>query len=427
MATDASLGEDRRPVVSGRGRALELLVVGGSLVANVAGLVVGIRTTGQAGILDLSPVGTLGAFLFALTIGVVGIVLRARRPDHPLGWTFLVFGIVAAISQLAWGVMVAEARPGGDADLGRAVSWLGAVLAVPTWAYLITTLVVQFPSGFASTPRERSLLRWAILPSLAVGLLTAIHPGALPVYPAFDNPIVVAPSLTGLLTVASGVAYVTVLVPGGLAVVSMVGRYREASNVERHQLRWFAFAAALTTITGFLYVVVGVVLAAGETFAREASYALFILTACSLPVAVLIAITRYDLFDIDRIIGRTVAYGALTAILAGLYAASVRSFNALFVLLTGQSNEAALILTTLVLATTFTPIKTRLEHLAATRFPPDPRPGDGAAATGSTEATAGAAGGEALALADLDARMEAIARRVTQEVIRERSEVGPDR
>ena len=86
--------------------------------------------------------------------------------------------------------------------------------------------------------------------------------------------------------------------------------------------------------------------------------------------------------EIDRIIGRTFAYGALTAILAGLYSASVRLFNWLFVDVTGQNSEATLVLTTLVLATTFTPIKSRLEKVAERRFKFDSTGGRDAPAAG---------------------------------------------
>jgi hypothetical protein len=81
--------------------------------------------------------------------------------------------------------------------------------------------------------------------------------------------------------------------------------------------------------------------------------------------AAVVAISRYRLYDIDVIIGRAVVFGGLTAILAGMYAASIRLFNALFVGLTGESSEAVLVITTLILATTFTPIKGRLERLVA--------------------------------------------------------------
>jgi hypothetical protein len=87
-----------------------------------------------------------------------------------------------------------------------------------------------------------------------------------------------------------------------------------------------------------------------------------------LPLAIGLAILRYRLYEIDRIVNRALVYGALTAILAGLYAASIRLFQALFVTVTGEGSDAALVLTTRVLATSFTPIKRRLEAIVERRY-----------------------------------------------------------
>jgi hypothetical protein len=108
------------------------------------------------------------------------------------------------------------------------------------------------------------------------------------------------------------------------------------------------------------------------------------------------------------VIGRTFVYGALTAILAGLYAASIKLFTDFFVGVSGQSSDLALVLTTLVLATTFTPIKQRLEVIAARRFHD---PGAGFVPVAAAVATTGS-----VAETDLDRRMEEIARRVAREM-----------
>ena len=92
----------------------------------------------------------------------------------------------------------------------------------------------------------------------------------------------------------------------------------------------------------------------------------------TLPIAALIAILRDRLYDIDRLISRTFVYGLLTAILAGLYSALIRPLQRGLVDVTGQSSETALVLTTLILATTFTPIKKRLEEIAGSYLAPQP-------------------------------------------------------
>jgi hypothetical protein len=228
-------------------------------------------------------------------------------------------------------------------------------------------------------------------------------------------------------------------------------RYRQAASRERLQLRWFAYGASVAFVSAVVYLAFGVIATPENDFVREATYALFILSLSSLPISVFHAITTHNLYEIDRIIGRTFAYGALTAILAGLYAASVRLFNGLFVAVTGQESEAALVLTTLVLATTFTPIKSRLEKIAAKRFPPELPPASPAIAGVEASATPPTIAAEATAAevsaaearaaevtepsigdgaadavldarldARIDARLEAIVRRAVDAALAER-------
>src|SRR4051812_49301793 len=354
-------------------------------------------------------VGSFSTFGLAMTFTVVGLILRRSRDDHSIGWTMLLYGATVGVTSVFWGITYMAGLPGGDSVLGRNVAWLGVVISIPTWTYLATSLMIRFPSGRPESAHDARLLRATPIVGIVAAALAAIRPGPFLLFPSFDNPIDLPPELTGAVTLASSVGLVIALLPLTLAAASMLGRYRHASTVERLQLRWFAYAAVLAFSGALAYILVGALLAPQDEVLREVSYVLFILAVGSLPIAVLEAITRHRLYDIDAIIGRTFAYGALTAILAGLYSASLRLFNALFSATTGQTSEAALVLTTLVLATTFTPVKSRLEHWAAARFPPQQppqQPADGSPPSADPHATG----------AELDARMEAIARRVALEV-----------
>jgi hypothetical protein len=147
-----------------------------------------------------------------------------------------------------------------------------------------------------------------------------------------------------------------------------------AGDVQRQQLKWFVWASALVLIAGAIdALLTGPWLPIASI--ADAAWVLFTFAAITLPIAALIAILRHGLYDIDRLIGRTFVYGALTAILAGMYAASMRLFEAVFKDVTGQTSDAALVITTLVLATTFAPIKARLEKVVDRRLGPahDPR------------------------------------------------------
>jgi hypothetical protein len=155
------------------------------------------------------------------------------------------------------------------------------------------------------------------------------------------------------------------LVAGAAATTfALFERYRRTDHIGRLQLRWYVASAILLTI-GFASYLGALYLLPADSPLGELVMVLFFFSAAIPPAATVVAISRYRLYDIDVIIGRAVVFGGLTAILAGMYAASIRLFNALFVGLTGESSEAVLVITTLILATTFTPIKGRLERLVA--------------------------------------------------------------
>ncbi|HEY8239613.1 MAG TPA: hypothetical protein VIF63_09275 [Candidatus Limnocylindrales bacterium] len=388
------------------GRGLAVAVLLGGLGVAVVVTLLGLTTYGLPGSYESTPFGDLGAFVFEATLLWLGYVLRTRRPENALGWLFLVFGLCATFSHVAWATMQLSYLPGGDRNVGAAVSWLGAVGSILTWTYLMTSLVIRFPDGRPDSRGEARMLRWLPLFCVVAAGGAAIRPGPLLIFPAFDNPISTPPALDGLLTTASTLALLAVLIPTVVSGRAIIRRYRGATTTERLQLRWFAFGATLSLTATAIYLVFGVILAPEDHVIREGTYALFVAALASMPIAVFQAIATHRLYDIDRIIGRTLAYGALTAILAGLYSASIRLFNWLFVDLTGQQSEVALVLTTLILATSFTPIKAWLEKGAAKRFKLDQAP----APVGSDTPGATAAPFTAEQQAYIDARIEAAVR-----------------
>jgi hypothetical protein len=380
-----------------------------ALVGTVLGLGFSLATVNAPESIRQEPIGAVATFVWVTILTAVGLVIRRHRADHEIAWLFLAFGAVAGVAHAIWGGMVVQRLPGGDPGLALNLAWLAATFTPVSWGYLIVALIVRFPSGRPETPADAALLRFAAGAFLILGVLLAVRPGPFLVVPSHTNPLVAPEPLQGPLIVASTLAYLLALALGAIGAWRMVGRYRHASVEGRLQLRWFAYAAALTVLGGSVFVVGGSMLGSTNPAFRDLTYTIAVLSACSLPIAVLQAVTRHRLYDIDRIIGRTFAYGALTAILAGLYAASVRLFQAIFVALTGDESDAALVLTTLVLATTFTPIKTRLEKVAEKRF----KPVDG------HEAPVEVATGEAPTftadqLAAIDARIEDAVRRALE-------------
>jgi hypothetical protein len=223
-----------------------------------------------------------------------------------------------------------------------------------------------FPDGRLLSPAWRLVVVTSIIGAAAMGLGIVLTPGPLLLLPGIDGPIgedqvpawvdvardLIGPVFLALGSIASGTA--------------LVLRYRRAEALERLQLRWY-LAAGVVLVVGFIAYLVAIYLPAEEQVGRIV-LDLFYLSASIPPIAMVFAILRYNLYGIDTILGRTFVYGALTAILAGLYTASVRLFNALFEGVAGQSSELVLVVTTLILATTFTPIKRRLEAIVDRRM-----------------------------------------------------------
>jgi len=397
---------ERRRFLAGWPRAL---VAGVAITLGLVAFAVALVPAPAGSLIHQDIPGSAATFVLGLATTIVGLMLRRNGMEHPVGWILLAFGLAVGAAAGAWAVHYLAGFPGGDPRVGQGAAWLGTVITAPVWVYLATALIIRFPSGRADDAFDARLLQVAPPIALAVAVFSGLRPGRFLIYGEYDNPIALPPGLDVAATWGSVLTVVAAMVVLGLAAANMLRRYRRAASIERLQLRWFVSAGVLTLLSGLVYVIVVIVLASPNDSLRALCYILLTLAWCSLPIAVLQAITRHHLYDIDTIISRTFAYGALTAILAGVYSASVRGFNALFVWTTGENSEAALVLTTLVLATTFTPIKTRLERFVARRLTPTPVPAAPVALPPDPE---------------LDARIEAAVRRAVDTALREREARG---
>jgi uncharacterized membrane protein len=141
---------------------------------------------------------------------------------------------------------------------------------------------------------------------------------------------------------------------------SLVVRFRRADQDRRQQLKWFAVAGVVFALVAPLGFVAG-----GP---GEFGPVLFILAFCTLPIAAGIAVMRYGLYEIDTIINRALVYGLLTAVIAGLYTASIGLMQRVSHAVTGGDSEATIVVTTIVIVAAFTPIKSRLQILVDKRF-----------------------------------------------------------
>jgi len=296
------------------------------------------------------------AILFAVTFATVGSVIMAGRPANRVGWTFVAAGMLSGL--LA--VLVEYATVGLIASPGSLpgatwAAWLSSWIWVPLTVLGVPVFLLIFPDGDLPTLRWRWVLWMVVLASAVACIGIALTPGPLLDFGVVENPIGIMPAW---LTESLALVFWPILLGGIiLAAGSVVLRYRRAAATERLQLRWVAAAAVLIAI-------VAPISSTGHKLAELA----FIFAILSLPVAAGIAILRYRLYEIDLIINRALVYGSLTAIVAGIYTASIALMQRAFVALTGETSDAAIVVTTLVVVTAFTPIKNRIQAVVDRRF-----------------------------------------------------------
>ena len=298
-------------------------------------------------------------YLLAVVIAAtVGAVLASRRPAHPVGWLLLTL----ALSVTASGVADGYARYGLVARPGAlpAARWVAVYSPATLFMGLVCVgfVLLLTPTGSLPSPRWRW---WARLAAAApAGLLVALTVGpglVIPPYEAAVDPVAV-PALAGAVRLTIAVAFV--LTVGGLAVGawSLVVRFGHARGIERQQLRWIAFAAALTGVAAAV-VLAGMALGATVMLLLGIGVCLAIL-----PLATGPAILRYRLYDLDRIISRTLAYGLLTLLLAGGYAVVALALGQLL----GQDSSLAVAAATLTVAAAFQPVRRRIQQTVDRRF-----------------------------------------------------------
>jgi hypothetical protein len=313
---------------------------------------------GRPDLAVLVPGSVVGPVLAMLSAATVGAVLASRRPRHPVGWLLLGF----ALSLTASGVIFSYvtyglvARPGAlpaAATVARYYPATGAAALA-----LLSLVLLLTPTGSLPSPRWRW---WAVITAatpVALVLVVAVVPGRL------DPQLLLASSpfsdraLGGVLLLVTRVALVVTALAVAVAAGSLVVRFRRAQGVERQQLRWVALAAALMVLA---VPVVLVPVALESPILVDWASAVWVVV---LPVAVGAAILRYRLYDLDRILSRTVAYGLLTLLLGGGYAVVVLGLGQFL------ERESPLVVAaaTLAVAAVFQPARRRVQAVVDRRF-----------------------------------------------------------
>ncbi|HEY4845139.1 MAG TPA: histidine kinase [Candidatus Dormibacteraeota bacterium] len=285
--------------------------------------------------------------IFGVAFVLVGALVASRQPKNPVGWIFWGGGIEAAIQSLmteySWTVSRVGPLPGATE-----AGWLAGALGEAIFLLAFTNIVLFFPDGHLPSPRWRPI-------AIAAGLLIAISGLLQTIWTAPGSPSSGPP-------VASTLALPAVLV----AIVGLVVKYRRAERDRRQQIKWVAFAAAVILVCVLILPVATIWLLPHEFFTSAVASAVFglgTLTIVLLPIAMAIAILRYRLYDIDLVINRTVAYGALAIAITLIYVAVVVGVGSL-VGRGGKANFILSIAATALVAVVFQPIRARAQRFA---------------------------------------------------------------
>jgi hypothetical protein len=318
----------------------------------------------EAGRPDLVSIDAVAVpYLLALvSAATVGAVVASRRPRHPVGWLLLALGLSVTSSGFAdqYALYGLLARPGAvPAARHAAVYGDASFILFAAW---ISFILLLTPTGSLPSPRWRWWARVAAAAPVVFLLTAALGTRTLePPYPPIQSPLAV-PALAGPLEVASVLALAITGLAVLVAAASLVLRFRHARGVVRQQLRWMALAAALALVA--VAVVVAAAVMDQQALVISASGVYLVV----LPLAIGAAILRYRLYDLDRIISRTLAYGVLTAVLGLGYGGLVLLLGQLFGGVAQAPPSWAVAGATLAVAALFQPARHRVQQAVDRRF-----------------------------------------------------------
>ena len=316
------------------------------------------------------PPGTLFA-AFPLSFAVVGAFLVLRRAGDPIGWLLGASGALVQLLILSQAYGYASLYAGASLPGPELVLWSGSVIGNVLLAVIISALV-RFPDG-RPPGRAFAILMWTVVALIATFTMvaaladqpilvplryTGLHAGDLP--RSIPNPFAVHGPVGDLILFAALVLnYLTAAVL--IAPLALVIRFRRSRGVEREQLKWLTYTAAITfglMLTGFL-------IPPGPVNTLVATATVFGISL--LPVAIGIAIMRYHLYAIDVLIRRTLIYAAVSAVLLAAYVGGVALFQTILAPITSGS-AVAVAISTLAVVALFQPVRTRIQAAVDRRF-----------------------------------------------------------
>jgi hypothetical protein len=296
---------------------------------------------------------TSGAF------AAVGLVVALHRPRNPIGWLMLCMGAVSTIFYVDAGLYnVLNYRLGHHLPLAPAVLILYH-MSEPVFG-LLPLIILLFPDGRLPSPRWRL----AVGGYLTLGLADMAVQAQMSVYALTHHRTQVDTS--GQLSLSNH-AYSAFFAPVGLtffaawllAVAYQIVRWRRSTGESRQQLSWLMAGGAVALVS----FIAGIVISAHHGIWQTVG-AVFVIGVAALPVGMGVAILKYRLYEIDRIISRTLAYVIVTGLLAGVYAGLVLLATRVL----SVNSPVAVAASTLTAAALFTPVRRRVQRIVDRRF-----------------------------------------------------------
>lgn len=297
-------------------------------------------------------------------LGATGALVAARRSRSPEGWLMLGSALLISLFLFADAYASHSVASPKPLPLEGFFAWLTLWVTVPGFGMLMF-LILLFPTGKLVSPRWRWIAWVAAIGLGAQSLALAFRPGEIDVVPGLNNPLGIelargvagSPMMQGLFAVAEVAA-----------VVSLIVRFRRARGTERQQMRWFVLSV-LFFILAFIGAQALFALA-GEpeegSLADLVGFGAIMLGLTFIPVAMGIGIVRHGLYDIDRLINRTLVYGAVTIVLAAIYLATVLVMQSALPI--GEDSPITVAASTLAVVALFRPARKKVQSFVDRRF-----------------------------------------------------------
>ena len=312
----------------------------------------------QQSVSDVRAGGIALGFWFPTTMTVLGGLIAVRQPQNRIAWLLIGIGLAVLVEMFLQ--LLLSSQPTSP-SWGHLVAFVMVYAALPAGLYMAFLIPWMFPDGHFYTRWQKIAWLPGALVIAAVPLVASLTENIGQPYPAegeawtIDNPIGFLPG--SVLDIGVVIGMVVLVLTAASGVVSLARRYRGSSVVARAQIRWIALSISI--VAGVLVLIV-----LTDASQHAVGGLLLVVAFTTMPVCIAVAITRYRLFEIDRIISRTLTYTLIVTVLAGAFFGLVTAITALL----PTQDSLAVAASTLLVAALFNPLRKRVQASVDRRF-----------------------------------------------------------